>query len=111
MEDHDTGAGAPEVGVSSASQRSADPGNASWQQRRPTELRSADGQAGDAPHKGKPKKRRKRRRGRKVFAREEARPAENRSPAPGKTGAPAAEAHRPAEAAVSPAPLEPRPGQ
>ncbi|RVB53402.1 Ppx/GppA family phosphatase, partial [Mesorhizobium sp. M7A.F.Ca.CA.001.06.1.1] len=56
MEDHDTGAGAPEVGVSSASQRSADPGNASWQQRRPTELRSADGQAGDAPHKGKPKK-------------------------------------------------------
>ncbi|MFD2058070.1 Ppx/GppA phosphatase family protein [Mesorhizobium calcicola] len=81
MEDRDTGAGAPEVGASSAS-----PGPAgSWRQRRPTESRSANGQAGDAshPHKGKPKKRRKRRRGRKVFARDKARPTENRSPVPG----------------------------
>ncbi|RUU72386.1 Ppx/GppA family phosphatase, partial [Mesorhizobium sp. M7A.T.Ca.TU.009.01.3.1] len=109
--DHDTGASAPEVGVSSASRRSAGPGNASWQQRRPTELRSADGQAGDAPHKGKPKKRRKRRRGRKVFARDEARPAENRSPVLGKTGAPAAEAHRPSESVASPVAVVPRPEQ
>ncbi|RUX99034.1 Ppx/GppA family phosphatase, partial [Mesorhizobium sp. M7A.F.Ca.US.005.03.2.1] len=46
-----------------------------------------------------------------VFARDEARPAENRSPAPGKAGAPAAEAHRPVESAVSPAAVVPRPEQ
>ncbi|MCA0035533.1 Ppx/GppA family phosphatase [Mesorhizobium sp. B263B2A] len=85
MEDRDTGAGAPEVGASSASPGPSGSGTAGWQQRRPTEPRSADGQAGDATHnqKGKPKKRRKRRRGRKVFARDEARPQDNRSPVPG----------------------------
>ncbi|TPM46329.1 Ppx/GppA family phosphatase [Mesorhizobium sp. B2-2-3] len=82
MEDRDTGAGAPEVGASSASPGPAGPGTAKWQQRRPTEPRSADGQASDANHhqKGKAKKRRKRRRGRKVFARDDIRPAANGAP-------------------------------
>ncbi|MBZ9852403.1 Ppx/GppA family phosphatase [Mesorhizobium sp. CA13] len=91
MEDRDTGAGAPEVGASSASPGPAGPGTGKWQQRRPTEPRSADGQASDANHhqKGKPKKRRKRRRGRKVFARDGVRPAVNGAPAPGPGAAPA----------------------
>ncbi|MBZ9963238.1 Ppx/GppA phosphatase family protein [Mesorhizobium sp. BR1-1-2] len=91
MEDRDTGAGAPEVGASSASPEPAGLGTAKWQQRRPTEPRSADGQASDANHhqKGKPKKRRKRRRGRKVFARDGVRPAVNGAPAPGPGAAPA----------------------
>jgi exopolyphosphatase / guanosine-5'-triphosphate,3'-diphosphate pyrophosphatase len=101
VEDRDTGAGAPEVGASSASPGPSGSGTAGWQQRRPTEPRSADGQAGDATHnqKGKPKKRRKRRRGRKVFARDEARPQDNRSPVPG-TAAVLAVAPIPSAAAV-----------
>ena len=44
VEDRDTGAGAPEVGASSASPGPSGSGTAAWQQRRPTEPRSADGQ-------------------------------------------------------------------
>ncbi|WP_418001058.1 Ppx/GppA phosphatase family protein [Mesorhizobium erdmanii] len=110
VEDRDTGAGASEVGASSASPGPSGPGTAGWQQRRPTEPRSADGQAGDATHhqKGKPKKRRKRRRGRKVFARDEA-PQGNRSP--GKATVPALEARQPAAPAISPVVPAPRPEQ
>ncbi|WP_214472831.1 Ppx/GppA phosphatase family protein [Mesorhizobium sp. dw_380] len=109
MEDRDTGAGAPEVGASSASPGPSGSGGG-WQQRRPMAPRSADGQAGDATHhqKGKPKKRRKRRRGRKVFARDEARPQDNRSPVPGKTPVP-----EPMLQMAAPAisPVAPRPEQ
>ncbi|TPK90853.1 Ppx/GppA family phosphatase [Mesorhizobium sp. B2-4-12] len=112
MEDRDTGAGAPEVGASSASPGPSGSGTAGWQQRRPTELGSADGPAGDATRnqKGKPKKRRKRRRGRKVFARDEARPQDNRSPMPGKA---AVSAMEPKQAApvISPVASTPRPEQ
>ena len=112
MEDRDTGAGAPEVGASSASPGPSGPGTAGWQQRRPTEPRSADGQAGDATHhqKGKPKKRRKRRRGRKVFARDEA-PQNNRSPVTGKVAAPALETKQQAAPVISPVAPTPRPEQ
>ncbi|MFA6153025.1 Ppx/GppA phosphatase family protein [Mesorhizobium sp.] len=113
MEDRDTGADAPEVGASSASPGPAGPGAASWQQRRPTGPRFADGHAGDAAQnqKGKPKKRRKRRRGRKVFARDEARPATNRSPPPGDAPVPAAKTSAPPVAAAPPdAPARPEQG-
>jgi len=110
VEDRDTGAGASEVGASSASPGPSGSGTAGWQQRRPTEPRSAAGQAGDAPHhqKGKPKKRRKRRRGRKVFARDETQG--NRSPVPGQA-APALEAKQPTAPAISPVAQAPRPEQ
>ncbi|QKD06554.1 Ppx/GppA phosphatase family protein [Mesorhizobium loti] len=116
MEDRDTGAGAPEVGASSASLGPSGSGTAGWQQRRPTEPRSADGQAGDATRhqKGKPKKRRKRRRGRKVFARDEA-PQDNRSPSdnrsPGKPAIPALESKQPTAPVISPVAPAPRPEQ
>ncbi|TGW05411.1 Ppx/GppA family phosphatase, partial [Mesorhizobium sp. M2D.F.Ca.ET.145.01.1.1] len=42
VEDRDTGAGAPEVGASSASPGSSGPGTAGWPQRRPTEPRSVN---------------------------------------------------------------------
>lgn len=111
VEDRDTGAGASEVGASSASPGPSGSGTAGWQQRRPTEPRSADGQAGDATHhqKSKPKKRRKRRRGRKVFARDEAHPQDNRST--GKAAAPALESKQPVAPAISPAVQTPRPEQ
>ncbi|RWN99797.1 Ppx/GppA phosphatase family protein [Mesorhizobium sp.] len=80
MEDHDTGAGAPEVGVSRASpppsgQASPPTGRHNG---RPVQPWSGHGQAGDASQhqngqKAKTRKRRKRRRGRKVFARDDAR--------------------------------------
>jgi len=113
VEDRDTGAGAPEVGASSASPGPSGSGAAGWQQRRPTEHRSADGQAGDATHnqKGKPKKRRKRRRGRKVFARDEARPQDNRSPPPGKATVSAVEPKQPVAPAILPVPTAPHPDQ
>ncbi|TPN38791.1 Ppx/GppA family phosphatase [Mesorhizobium sp. B2-3-3] len=112
MEDRDTGAGAPEVGASSASPGPSGSGTAGWQQRRPTELGSADGLAGDATRnqKGKPKKRRKRRRGRKVFARDEARPQDNRSPMPGKAAISAMEPKQAAPVISLVAPT-PRPEQ
>ncbi|TJW38165.1 MAG: Ppx/GppA family phosphatase, partial [Mesorhizobium sp.] len=74
MEDHDTGASAPEVGVSRASP--TPPGqagpSAGRHHDRHAEPRSGNGQAGDAQHqKGKSRKRRKRRRGRKVFVRDD----------------------------------------
>ncbi|PBC23643.1 MULTISPECIES: Ppx/GppA phosphatase family protein [unclassified Mesorhizobium] len=110
MEDRDTGAGASEVGASSASPGPSGSGTAGWQKRRPTEPRSAGGQAGDATHhqKGKPKKRRKRRRGRKVFARDETQG--NRAPVPGQA-VPALEAKLPTAPAVSPTAPAPRPEQ
>lgn len=113
MEDRDTGAGAPEVGASSASPGPIGQGAASWQQLRPPEPRSADGHAGEAAQnqKGKPKKRRKRRRGRKVFARDEARPASDRSPPPGDAAVPAAKPPAPPVATASPdAPARPEQG-
>ncbi|WP_263485619.1 Ppx/GppA phosphatase family protein [Mesorhizobium sp. ES1-4] len=113
VEDRDTGAGAPEVGASSASPGSSGPGAAGWQQRRPTEPRSVNGQAGDATHnqKGKPKKRRKRRRGRKVFARDDAGPEDNRSPVPGKPAVSALDLKPMAAPAISPVVPIPRPDQ
>jgi exopolyphosphatase/guanosine-5'-triphosphate,3'-diphosphate pyrophosphatase len=79
VEDRDTGADAPEVGVSSAPPMPQGSGgaSASRQHSRPAEPRSGDGPAGDATQhqKGKTKKRRKRRRGRKVFARDGVHPA------------------------------------
>ncbi|ESZ76375.1 MULTISPECIES: Ppx/GppA phosphatase family protein [unclassified Mesorhizobium] len=71
MEDHDTGAGAPEVGVSRASPPSGGPSpSAGWP--RQAGPQSGNGQAGEAQHqRGKARKRRKRRRGRKVFARDD----------------------------------------
>ncbi|WP_415752009.1 Ppx/GppA phosphatase family protein [Mesorhizobium sp. B2-1-8] len=111
VEDRDTGAGAPEVGASSASPGSSGPGTAGWQQRRPTEPRSVNGQAGDATHnqKGKPKKRRKRRRGRKVFARDDARPGDSRSPGQGKAAVAAVELKPVATATISPVVPVPHP--
>lgn len=103
VEDRDTGAGAPEVGASSASLGPSGPGTAGWQQRRATEPRSVNGQAGDATQKGKPKKRRKRRRGRKVFARDEARPGANLSPVQGKAVVAAVDLKPVAAATISPA--------
>lgn len=111
MEDRDTGAGASEVGASSASPGPSGSGTAGWQQRRRTEPRSAGGQAGDATHhqKGKPKKRRKRRRGRKVFARDETQG--NRSSVPGQAAAPALEPKQPTAPSISAAAPAPRPEQ
>ncbi|WP_373424737.1 Ppx/GppA phosphatase family protein [Mesorhizobium sp. SARCC-RB16n] len=111
VEDRDTGAGAPEVGASSASPGSSGPGAAGWQQRHPTEPRSVNGQAGDATQKGKPKKRRKRRRGRKVFARDDARPEDNRSPVPGKAAVAAVDLKPIAAPTISPVVPMPRPEQ
>ncbi|SIT52925.1 Exopolyphosphatase [Mesorhizobium prunaredense] len=117
MEDHDTGAGAPEVGVSRASPPPSGQASppAGRQNRRPVQPWSGHGQAGDASQhqngqKAKTRKRRKRRRGRKVFARDDARLA-----APGVAAAAvSAPGSRPAEAIVaalpSVAPGRPEPG-
>ncbi|ESZ55740.1 Ppx/GppA family phosphatase [Mesorhizobium sp. C120A] len=71
MEDHDTGAGAPEVGVSRASPPSGGPSPSAGRPRQ-AGPQSGNGQAGEAQHqRGKARKRRKRRRGRKVFARDD----------------------------------------
>ncbi|RWP72661.1 MAG: Ppx/GppA family phosphatase, partial [Mesorhizobium sp.] len=109
MEDHDTGAGAPEVGVSRATpppSGQASP-SAGRHNGRPVQPWSGHGQAGDAPqhqngqHKAKTRKRRKRRRGRKVFVRDDAQLAAAGLSAPAATGAPAS---RPPEAIVVPSP-------
>ncbi|TIP97419.1 MAG: Ppx/GppA family phosphatase, partial [Mesorhizobium sp.] len=80
MEDHDTGAGAPEVGVSRASPPPSGQASppAGRHNGRPVQSWSGHGQAGDASQhrngqKAKTRKRRKRRRGRKVFARDDSR--------------------------------------
>ncbi|TIL64505.1 Ppx/GppA phosphatase family protein [Mesorhizobium sp.] len=107
MEDHDTGAGAPEVGVSRASpppSGQASP-SAGRHNGRPVQPWSGHGQAGDASQhqngqKAKTRKRRKRRRGRKVFARDDARLA-----AAGVAAAVSAPASRPPAAIVAPLPL------
>ncbi|MER9144368.1 Ppx/GppA family phosphatase [Mesorhizobium sp. M0871] len=71
MEDHDTGAGAPEVGVSRASPPSGGPSPSAGRPRQ-AGPQSGNGQAGEAQHqRGKARKRRKRWRGRKVFARDD----------------------------------------
>ncbi|ESZ29461.1 MULTISPECIES: Ppx/GppA phosphatase family protein [unclassified Mesorhizobium] len=71
MEDHDTGAGAPEVGLSRASPPSGGPSPSAGRPRQ-AGPQSGNGQAGEAQHqRGKARKRRKRRRGRKVFARDD----------------------------------------
>ncbi|RJT37278.1 Ppx/GppA family phosphatase [Mesorhizobium waimense] len=106
MEDHDTGAGAPAVGVSRASPMP--PGQASPPAGRHHDRHAGPGsrhadEAGEAQHqKGKSRKRRKRRRGRKVFARDDNPAAKASAPA-----ASAAPVSRPPEAA--PSPVAPRP--
>jgi exopolyphosphatase/guanosine-5'-triphosphate,3'-diphosphate pyrophosphatase len=70
VEDHDTGAGASAVGVSGASPiESAGPPPGRFSRHAGAHQRHADNH-GEQP-KGKTRKRRKRRRGRKVFARDE----------------------------------------
>ncbi|RWQ60946.1 Ppx/GppA phosphatase family protein [Mesorhizobium sp.] len=109
MEDHDTGAGAPDVGVSRATpppSGQASP-SAGRQNGRPVQPWSSHGQAGDAPQhqngqqKAKTRKRRKRRRGRKVFVRDDAQLAAAGLSAPAATGAPTS---RPPEAIIVPSP-------
>ncbi|MDG4884285.1 Ppx/GppA family phosphatase [Mesorhizobium sp. WSM4884] len=85
MEDHDTGAGASEVGLSGASRvEQPSPPAARFSRHAGAHARHADPRHADPRHadprhadhqgenpKGKTRKRRKRRRGRKVFARDE----------------------------------------
>ncbi|WP_192182659.1 Ppx/GppA phosphatase family protein [Mesorhizobium amorphae] len=110
MEDHDTGAGAPAVGVSRASP--TPPGQASPSAGRHHERHAGPGsrhadEAGEAQHqKGKSRKRRKRRRGRKVFARDD-NPAA-KAPAPVASVAPVT---RQPEAAPSPVAARPQYGR
>ncbi|TIQ75615.1 Ppx/GppA phosphatase family protein, partial [Mesorhizobium sp.] len=109
MEDHDTGAGAPEVGVSRASpppSGQASP-SAGRQNGRPVQPWSGHGQAGDASQhqngqnqKAKTRKRRKRRRGRRVFVRDDA----HLAAAALSAAADSAPASRPPEAIVAPLP-------
>ncbi|MER9340464.1 Ppx/GppA family phosphatase [Mesorhizobium sp. M0601] len=112
MEDHDAGAGAPEVGVSRGSPTpSGQASPSTGRYGRQVQPWSGNGQAGDTSHdhkgqngshqNGKPKKRRKRRRGRKVFARDEARPVITGTSVPVAGGASAA---RPSQPAASIAP-------
>lgn len=107
MEDHDTGAGAPEVGVSRASPPPSGQASppAGRHNGRPVQPWSGHGQAGDASQhqngqKAKTRKRRKRRRGRKVFARDDARLAA----AGVASAAVSAPASRPPAAIVAPLP-------
>ncbi|RWO89939.1 Ppx/GppA phosphatase family protein [Mesorhizobium sp.] len=107
MEDHDTGAGAPEVGVSRASPSPSGQASppAGRHNGRPVQPWSGHGQAGDASQhqngqKAKTRKRRKRRRGRKVFARDDARLAA----AGVAVAAVSAPASRPPAAIVAPLP-------
>ncbi|TIM09801.1 Ppx/GppA phosphatase family protein [Mesorhizobium sp.] len=107
MEDHDTGAGAPEVGVSRASPSLSGQASppAGRHNGRPVQPWSGHGQAGDASQhqngqKAKTRKRRKRRRGRKVFARDDARLAA----AGVAVAAVSAPASRPPAAIVAPLP-------
>ncbi|MET3582246.1 exopolyphosphatase/guanosine-5'-triphosphate,3'-diphosphate pyrophosphatase [Mesorhizobium robiniae] len=115
MEDHDTGAGAPEVGVSRASPPPSGQASppASRQNGRPVQAWS--GQAGDTSQhqngqqKAKTRKRRKRRRGRKVFVRDDAQLAAAGLSAPVATGAPAS--HPPEAIVVLPSTPQARPEQ
>ncbi|MES0208400.1 Ppx/GppA family phosphatase [Mesorhizobium sp. M0028] len=126
MEDHEAGAGAPEVGVSRGSPTpSGQASPSTGRYGRQVQPRSGNGQGGDTsqhqkgqdqkgPHQnGKPKKRRKRRRGRKVFARDEARPLATGASVPAANETPAARPPQPAAYAPPPsAPAtSPRPGQ
>ncbi|RUW25513.1 Ppx/GppA family phosphatase, partial [Mesorhizobium sp. M4B.F.Ca.ET.013.02.1.1] len=83
MEDHDTGARAPEVGVSRASPLDSASSSAGRHHDRHAGPggRHAPGDA--QQQKGKTRKRRKRRRGRKVFARDDNQVATAGQPAPG----------------------------
>jgi exopolyphosphatase/guanosine-5'-triphosphate,3'-diphosphate pyrophosphatase len=78
VEDHDTGAGASDVGESSHSATSSGARNRTAERRPNRQARHRPGgaEAGEASAnpKTRGKKRRKRRRGRKVFARDDARP-------------------------------------
>lgn len=107
MEDHDTGAGAPEVGVSRASPPSDGPSPSAGRPRQ-AGAQSGNGQAGDAQHqRGKARKRRKRRRGRKVFARDDSPLATAAAVgAPASVG-PAAPAPVPLPSAPQPRPEQP----
>ncbi|WP_296745634.1 Ppx/GppA phosphatase family protein [Mesorhizobium sp.] len=81
MEDHDTGAGASEVGMSGASpSESAGPSAGRFSRHAGAHGRHADHHGEQA--KGKARKRRKRRRGRKVFARDENGAIRQPAPAP-----------------------------
>ncbi|MER8526261.1 Ppx/GppA phosphatase family protein [Mesorhizobium sp. M0494] len=134
MEDHEAGAGALEVGVSRGSPTPSGQATPSaGRYGRQVQPRSGNAQAGDTSHdhkgqngshqNGKPKKRRKRRRGRKVFARDEARPVITGTSLPAAGEAPAARPPQPA-ASIAPQssiaqsasiaqlpPASPRPGQ
>ncbi|ESX25037.1 Ppx/GppA phosphatase family protein [Mesorhizobium sp. LSJC264A00] len=104
MEDHDTGAGAPEVGVSRASPPSGGPSPSAGRPRQ-AGPQSGNGQAGEAQHqRGKARKRRKRRRGRKVFARDDSPLAAVSAPA---SVGPAAPAPVPLPSAPQPRPEQP----
>ncbi|MER8646849.1 Ppx/GppA phosphatase family protein [Mesorhizobium sp. M1252] len=107
MEDHDTGAGAPEVGVSRASPPSGGPSPSAGRPRQ-AGPQSGNGQAGDAQHqRGKARKRRKRRCGRKVFARDDSPLATAAAVgAPASVG-PAAPAPVPLPSAPQPRPEQP----
>ncbi|MER8827513.1 Ppx/GppA family phosphatase [Mesorhizobium sp. M0938] len=113
MEDHDTGAGAPEVGVSRASPPQSGQASPSAGRQNGRPVQAWSGQAGDTPQhqngqKAKTRKRRKRRRGRKVFVRDDAQLAAAGLSAPVATGAPAS---HPREAIVVPLPPQARPEQ
>ncbi|RUW71438.1 MULTISPECIES: Ppx/GppA phosphatase family protein [unclassified Mesorhizobium] len=113
MEDHDTGARAPEVGVS----RASPPDSASPSAGRHHDRHAGPGgrhAPGDAQQqKGKTRKRRKRRRGRKVFARDDNHAAAAGQAAPGASAPAAQPAPAPPPPAVQgrPVPSGPRPPQ
>lgn len=71
MEDHDTGAGAPAVGVSRAPPPSGQAGPSVGRLDRQAGARPGHAEHQGEQPKGKARKRRKRRRGRKVFARDD----------------------------------------
>lgn len=107
MEDHDTGAGASEVGMSGASPvEQASPSTARFSRHAGAHARHSDQRHADhqgESQKGKTRKRRKRRRGRKVFVRDE-----NGAVAPpAAAGAPASHAPQPVVATSQPRPPVP----
>ncbi|RVD25806.1 Ppx/GppA phosphatase family protein [Mesorhizobium sp. M4B.F.Ca.ET.017.02.2.1] len=113
MEDHDTGARAPEVGVSRASPLDSASSSAGRHHDRHAGPggRHAPGDA--QQQKGKTRKRRKRRRGRKVFARDDNQVATAGQPAPGASAPAAQPAPAPPPPAVQGRPMQsgPRPPQ
>lgn len=106
VEDRDTGAGAPEGSVYRS--HAAPAGGPAATSARPVAAGFGDGRAGETPNPHtKGKKRRKRRRGRKVFARDGAQAPANGQPT---TNVPAAKEAKTFEAApIVAAPVQPEP--